>query len=94
MMQSVRFLMLLLLLAGLSFLASGCATQVSSFPPSADLQPRAKPLQDPDKIGSEAYLIWYNIELEVWGQEGWDAVRRLCEFHKSLGMKIDCTPQK
>lgn len=88
-----RLIPCLLLAASLS-LASGCATtDTSSFPPSADLQRQPKPRLDPSRIGSDVYLTLYEIDVDLWGQDHYDKVGRLCEFFKAKGMKINCSPE-
>lgn len=96
MTRFLQSLMMCLLLTALPLAVSGCATKAtvrSNYPPLADLQPKAKPVLNPDCLSSELCLTVYNIELEGWGEEGWSAVRRVCEYHKSHGLKVDCTPR-
>lgn len=88
-MRSPTFLTLCPLIAGSALLASGCCDKASlaaTFPSVADLQVEEKPLLDPAAVDSEAALDRYDIELELWGERGWDAVARLCRFHKANGM--------
>lgn len=94
MKQLHRYLTPCLLVAASLSLVSGCATKdLSTFPPSADLQREDKPRLDPEQIGSEAYLDRYEIDLEAWGDRSDAAVGRLCRFFKDKGMKIDCEPK-
>lgn len=92
---------LALLLAGSLALVSSCASnghQSGSFPPSADLAVEEKPKLDPAVLArcheagidpaecSDAALTAHEDRIESWGERGWDAVARLCRFHKATGM--------
>ncbi len=88
-MRSPTFLTLCPLIAGSLLLASGCAGKEPppmTFPSAADLAVEEKPRLDPGAVDSEAALDAYDVELELWGERGWNAVARLCRFHAQMGM--------
>ena len=57
-----------------------------SFPSALDLKIEPKPQATPEVLTSEKAANDYDVALEAWGQRGWDAVGRVCQWSKSLGM--------
>lgn len=91
-MRSPNSPMRFLLIAAAAVTVSGCQTAGPGFPSAADLTVKPKPVADASGLTSEAALDRYETELFLWGEEGWLTVGRLCRFHKSMGMKVECPP--
>ena len=93
-MRSIPSLMPVLLIGASLLLAPGCADRVQAFPPSADLRPEPKPQLDPAAIESEAALDAHDIAIETWGERGWDALARVCQWAVDMGAEIPfaCRP--
>jgi hypothetical protein len=92
-MRSAPFPTTVLLIVSALWLAPGCASKERIqpiYPPAADLQVQPKPRLDPASLESEAALLNYDIEVEAWGEAGWQAVARLCRWAKANGMTITC----
>lgn len=89
-----------LLIAASLLSVSGCGTtEPLAFPPSADLQSHEQPRPDPARLEQEvaagrgdAYLDRVDIARLDWGQAAHDAQKRLCQFFKDKGMRVDCDP--
>jgi hypothetical protein len=45
-----------------------------------------KPIPSIDILTSAQAAARYNIEVESWGQRGWDAVKAVCIWAKTRGM--------
>jgi hypothetical protein len=45
-----------------------------------------KPIPSIDILTSAQAAARYNIEVESWGQRGWDAVKAVCLWSKLRGM--------
>ena len=91
--------LVLLIAASLSSVSACGTTESLDFPPSADLQSQEQPRPDPDRLQREveagrgdAYLDRVDIARLDWGQAAHDAQRRLCQFFKDKGMKVNCEP--
>lgn len=72
---------------------SACAPKATTFqvfPSVADLQQEPKPRLKPEDLGSAAALDAHDIALEAWGERGWRAVARVCQWAKDNGAKVDC----
>ncbi len=95
-MRSTRFLTRSLLIVAVLGTASACSATGSTqavFPSAADLQVKPRPVASVEGLTSEAALDRYETDLEIWGEEGWLAVGRLCRFFDAMGMKgLDCPP--
>jgi hypothetical protein len=95
-MRSPNFPMRSLLIVALLGTASACSATGSTqavYPSAADLQVKLRPVASVEGLTSEAALDQYETDLEIWGEEGWLAVGRLCRFFDTMGMKdLDCPP--
>ena len=72
---------------------SGCEGQErirTAFPPAVDLSVEAKPAITPEVLTSDISAAQYDSDLEAWGERGWAAIARVCNWAKSRGMKIEC----
>ena len=77
-----------LILPMLLWLASGCAAQVSHFPPAADLSAavEAKPVPTAAIVEDAAANARYSADVEAWGDRVRAAGGRLCRYFVALGM--------
>lgn len=95
-MRSLLFPTRFLLIAASLAIVSGCSATGSTqaaFPSAADLMVKPRPVADPAGLTSEAALDRYETDLEVWGEDGWLQVARLCRFFDEIGMpNLDCPP--
>lgn len=92
-MRSNRFLTACLIAAVSLSLAPGCAHRETTFqlyPSAADLKAEPKPRLKPEDLGSAAALDAHEIALEAWGERGWKAVARVCQWAKTNGMEVTC----
>jgi len=83
------------LLIAVSFVTvSACSATGSTqaaFPSAADLTVKPRPVADAAGLTSEAALDRYETDLELWGEEGWLQVGRLCRFFDEMGMpNLNC----
>lgn len=60
------------------------------FPPPADLRIEAKPVPGPEIVTSAQAAADYDIALELWGERGWQAVRRICQWAVANGASVTC----
>lgn len=82
-------------LAAFAVAVSSCNSRVEtrlSFPPAADVKVEAEPVfpaaaLEPGPLAAEAERKW-NDDMIIWGRKGWQQVRRVCEYHVRLGLKV------
>lgn len=94
-MRSKTFLTSCLLSAALLGLVPSCASKGPTpqvFPPAEDLRVKPKPQLAPEALGSEAALDAHDTAVEVWGEEGWLTVARICRWAVGNGatLPFDC----
>ena len=77
-------------LASVSSCASK-ATPLQAYPPIADLRDEPKPRLTPEMGESDAALALHDIEVERWGDRGWEAVGRICRWAKANGLREPVT---
>jgi len=63
---------------------------MQTFPSSADLQVKPKPVPPPEIVTSEAAADAHDIALEQWAEEGWRQVGRICRWAKARGADVSC----
>lgn len=62
-------------------------------PPAEDLRVEPKPALSEAARESEAVYEQWNIDIEAWGQRGWDTVARICRWADRNGMTgLSCPP--
>lgn len=89
-MRYTRRLTVLLVLLPSLIIASGCGGAGKTrpaFPSAIDLKREAKPEPTADIVTSAQASEDFNAEIEAWGDRGWSAVDRLCQWAKDMGMK-------
>lgn len=95
-MLSRKSLTAFLTLCACSWVVSGCGGQERLkpiFPPPADLRIETKPIPGPEIVTSAQAAADYDIALELWGERGWQAVRRICQWAADNGAAVTCVSQ-
>jgi len=60
------------------------------YPPVQDMAVEPKPVPSPDIVTSAKAAAEHDIEIETWGERGWRAVGRICQWAKDNGAKVEC----
>lgn len=96
MRSNLRLTRSLVLVASLALVCS-CASKeprLSAYPPSADLKVEAKPALTVEALASDSALALHDDAIEAWGERGWAAVARICQWSVTNGARLPfkCPP--
>ena len=61
-----------------------------ALPPAQDLVIEPKPAVTEAVLTSAVAAEEYNSALEAYGDRGWAAVKRICQWAKAHGAKVEC----
>lgn len=92
-MKSAKHLTASLLLFASASIVSGCGEpdriQVA-LPPAQDLAIETKPVVTEAVLESEIAAAEYDSQVEAWGERGWAAIARICNWAKAHGANVKC----
>lgn len=60
------------------------------YPPVADLKVEPEPKPPLEIVTDPAADERHRAEHEAWGRKGWATVRRLCNWARDNGLKVEC----
>lgn len=84
-MTRVPSLMVCLTIASFGVAVASCETPGHGLPPVADLTVEPKPVPSEEVLTSRIAGELHDNAIEAWGERGWQAVARLCQWSVDMG---------